>query len=565
MPKKSQGCSDTIKPQSIFSHGGNQYEDGDIFSRKRQKLRQFVADALFPDTEKLCSKGFDIVSVLLSRLFPLSTDCTVKNSVQKHDDPNPGKIESIARYDLLDYRELDVEFKEHYPIPKRKLLELESGSYFSDQLVSPMFLELGERMTSHAEFPTYHSQNFQPWYSTTEPKCKLSRSPSFSGSVKGDLILGSRFNEVENDTKYSLLDSREFDFQCTELHQIPKRKLLELESSSHFSNHLLSPMFLQSVELITPHTDFPIYPPEFRTEVESIFGGTPSYFDKNDLNHGFLCNKQKHEILTLDHFKELGKLESEPIPLLMGKDFDNTDDEINLPIISKYAKPFMSPALPILGHNEQHISNDSFGGFHFSPSSLLLNKPQDFNSLLDSGLLSYQKSQFRKYVYQDNEKMDTNFNHTALSLSHRKHYFKDDTSCVQDSIYLPPYHHWVRKEVSSDHHHRHQPDTEAWLSSSPRCLSLTGSHSNYLSSISKNLQLPQSIILASPFHIDDNYEPKINGGDEEEVLYHFSEAMVEIYNSSFLHMPMQRDNGSPFSLDNSDNINELEETHEMFL
>ncbi|KAK2401422.1 hypothetical protein QL285_051020 [Trifolium repens] len=569
MLKNSQGCGDTIKPQG-FSNEGNQYDDGEIFSRKRQKLRQCVADTLFPDTEKPCSKGLDIVPVLLSRLLPMSTDSTVKN---KYGDPNPGKIKKPTSYDLPDPLESDVQFKEHYLIPKRKLLELESGSYFNDQMLPPMFLEWGERITPHAEFPTYHSRNFQPQYSITAPKCKqsgtprfgasgkgdieitpgtlfndventtkyslldsreldfqctelhpipkrkplelesgsyfndqmlspmflesgeritpyaefptyhsqdfqplysitapeckLSGTPNFSASVKNDITLGPIFNEVENATEYSLLDSRELDFQRTELHQIPRRKLLELEPSSSFSDHLLPPMFLRSVESITPHSDFPVDPnkflPVFRTEAERKFGGTPIYLDKNDASYGFRCNEQKRKTFTLDHFKELDKLEREPIPLLMERDFDCIKDEIKLPITCKYAKPCMAPALSILDHSEEKISNDLLGE--------LLNKPRDFNSVLDSSSLKYRKSQFGEYVHKEYEEMDMNFNHTALSFSHNKHCFKlsenckSDASFVQDSIYLPPYHHWVRKTVSSDYHHHR--DTEPWHSLSP--------------------------------------------------------------------------------------------------
>ncbi|CAL5207095.1 unnamed protein product [Lathyrus oleraceus] len=598
--KTSQGFGDTNKPQR-FSNEGNQNEDGDVFSRKRQKLRQCVEDTLFLDREKQCSKGLDIVSMLLSRLFPMSTDCTVKN---KYKEANPGKIESATRFDLLDSQEsdLDVQFKEHYLVPKRKFLELDSGSYFNDQSLSPMFLESGERITPHTEFLTYHSENFQPRYSITAPKCNRSGSPSFSASVSDNITLGPLFNEVENATKYSLLDSREFDFQCTDTHQIPKRKLLELESSSCISDHLLSPMFLRSVESVTPLTEFPIYPrkfrPMFRTEAESEFGGTPSYLvknelitphtefpicphkfqpmfrieaesefggtssylDKNDVTSGFLYYEPNHETFSLDHFKELGKLEREPIPLLMGKDFNCEKDEIKLPISCKYGKPYMAPALSILDHGEEQISNDALSDYHFSPSSLLLDKPSDFNSVFDSGLLSYQKSQFGKHVYEDDDgEMDTNFNHASLSLSHNKHYFKlsekykSDISNVQDSIYLPPFHNFS--------------DTEAWLSSSPRCLSLTSSQSNYRSSITRNLQLPERENISSLFHIDDRYEPKINrgGGDHGEVLYHFSEAFVEIYNSSFLHMSLQRDNRCAFSLDDRDYINDGVQRHKMLL
>ncbi|MCH82659.1 hypothetical protein A2U01_0003470, partial [Trifolium medium] len=297
MLKNSQGCGDTIKPQG-FSNEGNQYDDGEIFSRKRQKLRQCVADTLFPDTEKPCSKGLDIVSVLLSRLFPMSTDSTVKN---KYGDSKPGKIEKPTRYDLPDPLESDVQFKDHNLIPKRKLLELESGSYFNDQMLSPMFLEWSEKITPHAEFPTYHSRNFQPRYSITAPKCKQSGTPSFGASVKGDseIAPGTLFNEVENATKYSLLDSRELDFQCTELHMIPKRKPLELESGSYFNDQMLSPMFLESGERINPYAEFPTYHSQNFQPLYSIaapecnLSGTPNFSAsvKNDPTLGAIFNE----------------------------------------------------------------------------------------------------------------------------------------------------------------------------------------------------------------------------------------------------------------------------------
>ncbi|KAJ1416840.1 hypothetical protein SESBI_16995 [Sesbania bispinosa] len=566
MPKNSQGCGDTFKPQ------GNQYMHGEIFSRKRQKLRQCVADALFTATDKLCSERLDIVSMLLSRLFPINI---MEN---KYEDQNPGEVENDTKYDLLDSQEPTVQFKKHYQMPERKLHELDSSPNFSDQLLSPMFLRSYEKITPRAKFPTYRSDNFQPLYNKTAPECKLSRTPSFSASVKSDVTLGSLFNEAANTNRYDLLDSRELDVEFTEQHQIPRRKLLELESSSNFSDHLLSPLFLRSVELITPHTNFPTYLHKFQPQFSKIedeikFGGTPSFFDKNDVTRGFLHNEQKHEeALPLNHFMESRKLGREPIPLLLEKDYDCTTDEINLPI-TKYTKPDISSALSILGHGEEQILNKTSDEYHFSPSSLLLDKPRDFNSILNSGLLRYQEFRFGKYVYQDSEDMDRVFNHTALSLSHKKRYFKlsenckDDISCVQDSLYLSPYQHWVGRTVSNDYHHG--TDTEAWLQSSldecQRCLSLTSSHWNYQSPDSRTLQLPQRESMSSLLCTNDNYEPEMDGGNHGEALYHFREGLIEIYNSSFLRLSMQRDNGCPFPLDDSDYINEQEQTHKMLL
>ncbi|XP_070003800.1 uncharacterized protein [Nicotiana sylvestris] len=51
------------------NNSGSQYSGNGIFAAKRQKLRQ-QANALFLDVEKLNSERFDLVSALLSRLFP---------------------------------------------------------------------------------------------------------------------------------------------------------------------------------------------------------------------------------------------------------------------------------------------------------------------------------------------------------------------------------------------------------------------------------------------------------------------------------------------------------------
>ncbi|TKY52804.1 hypothetical protein E2542_SST24326 [Spatholobus suberectus] len=337
----------------------------------------------------------DIISMLLSRLFPMSTE------ENKYEDTNPGKVVNATRYGLPDSQESDDQFKENYQIPTRKLLELESSPYFSDHVLSPTFLRSNERITAHAEFPTYHSHNFQPLYTIKEPEFKLSATPSFSATAKSDVTLGTLFNEAANVTRYGLHDYRELDGQFTEHQQISKRKLLELKSSSYFGHHLLSPVFLQSVEVITPHANFPTYPHKFQpllgiTEAKSDFGGTPSFIDKGDVTRGFLSNNQEHEIFTFNHFKELGKLEKEPIPLLMEKDFDCTTDETNLPITCKYTKPNMTPELSILGQGEEQILNNTLDEYHFSPSSSLLDKPQDFNSILDSGFLRYQEFKFGK-------------------------------------------------------------------------------------------------------------------------------------------------------------------------
>lgn len=459
-------------------------------------------------------------------------------------------------YDLLDSRESDARFKEHHQIPTRKLLELESSSYFSDHLLSPMFLRSDERITPRAEFPTSYFHKFQPLDSTTEPECKFGGNPSFS--AKTDVALGFMYNEVVNAARYDLPDSQESDVRFKEHHQIPKTKLIEFEPSSYLKDYLLSPIFLSSNERIIPQADFPtslshnFQPPYSVTDSECEFGGTPSFSAKSDVTLGFQFNEKEHETFLWNDFKEPRKLKRAPIPLLLEKDFECTADAINLPISYKYAKPDMVSVLSTLGNGEEQMLKNILGEYHFSPSSLLLDKPQpqEFNSMLSSGLLRYQEFRSGKYVYEDKDNMDANFNHSALPLLPNKHYSKlsedcrndIDTSCVEDSIYLSPYQHWIRRGVSNDYHHYH-PDTEAWLTSSlnffsgGRCLSLTSSHLNYQSSNSGTLQLPQRETMASLFNTNDNYESEMDGGNHGEVLYHFREDLIGIYNffSSHVH------------------------------
>ncbi|KAL6499559.1 hypothetical protein OROGR_027469 [Orobanche gracilis] len=51
----------------------NEYSEIGIFSEKRNRLRQWAAHTLFPE-EKPCLNGIDIVSALMSRLFPKNND-----------------------------------------------------------------------------------------------------------------------------------------------------------------------------------------------------------------------------------------------------------------------------------------------------------------------------------------------------------------------------------------------------------------------------------------------------------------------------------------------------------
>ncbi|CAK9309753.1 unnamed protein product [Citrullus colocynthis] len=58
-------------------------ENDDIFSRKRQKLRQFIQDMSFHGTGDSYEKGYGVISALLSRLIPESNQYKFNNNLEK--------------------------------------------------------------------------------------------------------------------------------------------------------------------------------------------------------------------------------------------------------------------------------------------------------------------------------------------------------------------------------------------------------------------------------------------------------------------------------------------------
>uniref|UniRef100_A0A1J3J9K9 Uncharacterized protein n=1 Tax=Noccaea caerulescens TaxID=107243 RepID=A0A1J3J9K9_NOCCA len=61
---------DTLRGVNNLRFGGSSDEKGDLFSVKRKRLNQWVRDTWFPQIPELTSNGHDLVSVLLTRLFP---------------------------------------------------------------------------------------------------------------------------------------------------------------------------------------------------------------------------------------------------------------------------------------------------------------------------------------------------------------------------------------------------------------------------------------------------------------------------------------------------------------
>ena len=94
---------------------------------------------------------------------------------------------------------------------------------------------------------------------------------------------------------------------------------------------------------------------------------------------------------------------------------------------------------------------------------------------------------------------------------------------------------------------------------------MVGPHSDHQNPDYGTLQLALRESMSDQFHSKDIYKQDLDGGIEREMLYPFREDVFKNYNSSVLHISMQREKGCPFLLHSSDHISEEEQTHNMLL
>uniref|UniRef100_A0A7N2ML85 Uncharacterized protein n=1 Tax=Quercus lobata TaxID=97700 RepID=A0A7N2ML85_QUELO len=125
--------AENVTPSNFSSHlsplggaskkSGGQHGHGEIFSKKRHKLRKWVVETSYPHIEELCSKGYDFVSLLLSRLFLESN----KNSGFKKSKSREVDIDTKSQF--LTSLELYSQLKKLSHMPARNYMELDHVSH----------------------------------------------------------------------------------------------------------------------------------------------------------------------------------------------------------------------------------------------------------------------------------------------------------------------------------------------------------------------------------------------------------------------------------------------------
>ncbi|XWS36522.1 hypothetical protein CRYUN_Cryun20dG0092100 [Craigia yunnanensis] len=164
--------------------GGSQSDQVELFSRKRQKLRQWAHNS-FPEIEELCSKGYDLISMLRSRLLPWSNE---KYSCRNAES---APVESNTKTELLACPESDIPSKKLYRLPKRNIMEVEYIPYLENGTSSYWSDRSRETMLSNICSPTYKNHNTLQ-KNLELPSCEL-RGKNLISCIEGESTFGFPF------------------------------------------------------------------------------------------------------------------------------------------------------------------------------------------------------------------------------------------------------------------------------------------------------------------------------------------------------------------------------------
>ncbi|KAM6564993.1 hypothetical protein CsatB_024991 [Cannabis sativa] len=157
------------KQKDMEEYGPNSRSDGiqcrhaDTFNRKREKLRRWLTDVSFPEIDGLCSKGCDIVPVLLKRLTPECKDINIVN------DQNLGREETDTKSQLVPSFESDI-YSNRLQWTPRHCPELEYDPYLGDDIQPNPLWNRSRGSILLLDAPLHHDNdvhhyNYKPWAS----------------------------------------------------------------------------------------------------------------------------------------------------------------------------------------------------------------------------------------------------------------------------------------------------------------------------------------------------------------------------------------------------------------
>ncbi|KAK6238985.1 hypothetical protein QUC31_004454 [Theobroma cacao] len=156
---------------------GSRSDQVELFSKKRQKLHQWAHNSS-PEMEELCSEGYDLISMILSRLLPQNNE---KNSFRSAEF---APAESDTKTQLLACPKADIPSKKLYRMPTRNIMEVECMPYLENGTSCYWSDRSKETRCSNICSPTFIDHNTLQ-KNLELPSCEL-RGKNLISCVEGD-------------------------------------------------------------------------------------------------------------------------------------------------------------------------------------------------------------------------------------------------------------------------------------------------------------------------------------------------------------------------------------------
>ncbi|KAK4858419.1 hypothetical protein QYF36_016065 [Acer negundo] len=509
---------------------GTQNQHQDLFSIKRQKLHQWVADISFPEIKELCSKGYEFVSVLLSRLFPESGE---DNSFKI---PRSVQVQNDAKSKFLASPSSNIHLKNLHQISTRKFMDVECDPYLDNYSSICWLGRSRERTLSNFDSPTGHAHSTLLEYNLREPSCELGEERNAITWTESNSAFSSPFEKYGYYSPSHRREPDNFHYPDGSLLRRKEHALLLGWGSENVINERTSSAISQNTELIMNPKSLTSWGDNHVCSLDDGFGR---------LGASGLCES----LLICKHPSSFYSL---PPPDVTS----NFQDEFG----RHYAEDKQDTAAD-WNHFPLTLSRRSNFGRHY-----LEDKEDIAADLSHCPLTLSRKSSFGGHYIEDKEDIATDLNHCPLALSPRPSYLSltgdsdhETTFNASMSFLSPGNHPWFMSKFPTEQYHDHE--TQALLSSKldfdlgRKCLSICDSSSRHYASIYPAIEFPgkEQEQLSSCLHNIDEYEDCLEGLSHRGVPHHISNDIVNIedWSSFYFQISPDRKRVCPQLLDKS--------------
>ncbi|XP_059660216.1 uncharacterized protein LOC132306711 isoform X2 [Cornus florida] len=595
-----------------------QYSVEEIFSKRRERLLQWVAETSLPEVDKLSAKGCDLVSVLLSRLFPNG------NENNYFRDSKPRQTETGTKNKLLAFPESDD--KELTWNHERGFMMPKHGPHCND--FSAECWSNGSRDGIFSRWNTVGSDSpeTQVQYKNRKSGC------DYDGGRTGNLInqndpyvhfcfqnhrslVSSHLKELDKfqDVNESALgrepralllgwDSEnvkdgqglslaypESDTYVKELNWTHRRDFMESilgPDSSEFSSECWSN---GSGEIIlsgsnTLVSDSPSTSYATRTHLlygnkkpasgfdsgrsASLLTDSDSYVQSRFENHGSMASNHLNQ---LDEFQDPNESACgrETHALLLGWDSDNMRDGGDLSVTAHNAEMNLHSTLATSWGDDQESVDNGFDATELYPTSFFSNYPHKFTSLPHFRLADFHAHDFRRLL-EDEKYLVAKLNPFPQTLSpipkclNLVEGCNNDNTCEAGSMFLSPQNYqWFIGKVLSE---KHLSGMEALLSSGLdldlewKCFPETDSFREHYLSTCHTFQSPQKEGKCSYLLTEEEQEIR-----PYSTIAHFAKDTLKSHNWPSINFQISLSKemaSSPLQLGNSSWLRSEEELYD---